>query len=266
VRLRPFAFALVVLSSIFALPASAQQAPTSTTQNPQAVTVLTQSLNAMGGVAAVSAIQDFTGTGTITYNWANEQVQAPVKVQSMGVNTLRIDSNLNNGTQTWAIDRTAGVFIAPSGTRRTAPFYNLATAGGLTFPALRLVSILQSAATAVTYVGQVARNGSTAYQIHCVLPTSAAAHPGPSLSAFGAFDLFIDATSLLVVSLQETAYSESNFQVTFPHEIDFSNYQTVGGVAVPFAITESIGGQQTWSLSLNSLSFNSGLTEAVFTP
>jgi hypothetical protein len=266
VRLRSFASALAVLWSIFALPTSAQQASTGATQNPQAVALLTQSLNAMGGVAAISAIQDYTGTGTITYNWANQPVQAEAKVQSMGVNTLRIDSNLNNGTQTWAIDGMAGVFIAPSGTRRNAPVYNLAITGGLTFPALRLLSILQSASTSVTYVGQVTRNGSTAYQVHCVLPISPSAPPAPNLPAFGAFDLYIDATSLLVVSLQETAYSETNFQVSFPHEIDFSNYQTVGGVAVPFAITESIGGQQTWSLSLTGLSFNSGLTEAVFTP
>jgi hypothetical protein len=266
VRLRSFAFALAVKWCIFALPASAQQAPTTATQNPQAVALLTQSLNAMGGISAISAIQDYTGTGTITYNWANEPVQAAATVQSMGVNTLRVDSNLNTGTQTWALDRMAGVFIAPSGTRRNASFYNLATAGGLTFPALRLVSILQSTATTVTYVGQVTRNGTTAYQVHCVLPANASTPPAPNLPAFGAFDLFIDATSLLVVSLQETAYAESNFQVSFLHEIDFSNYQTVGGVAVPFAIAESIGGQRTWSLSLSSLSFNSGLTEAVFTP
>jgi hypothetical protein len=264
VSLRSFAFA--VLCCIFAFPTNAQQTSTGVTQNPTAVTLLTQSLNAMGGLAAITAIQDYTGTGTITYNWANQPVSAPATVQSMSVSTFRIDSSLSNGIQTWAIDGMAGVFITPSGSRRNAPFYTLATAGAVTFPALRLMSILQSASTSLTYVGQVTRNGSTAYQVHCVLPVGASAPPAPILPAFGAFDLYIDPTSFLIVSLQEIAYSDTNFQVSFSHEIDFSNYQSVRGVAAPFGITESVGGQETWSLSLTSLSFNSGLTDAVFTP
>ena len=125
--LRSFAFA--VLCCIFAFPTNAQQTSTGVTQNPTAVTLLTQSLNAMGGLAAITAVQDYTGTGTITYNWANQPVSAPATVQSMSVSTFRIDSSLSNGIQTWAIDGMAGVFITPSGSRRNAPFYTLATAG-----------------------------------------------------------------------------------------------------------------------------------------
>ena len=43
------------------------------TKDPQAVALLTQFLNAAGGLSAISSIQDFTGTGTITYNWAAAQ-------------------------------------------------------------------------------------------------------------------------------------------------------------------------------------------------
>lgn len=242
--------------------AHSQQA---TLQNPQALALLTQSLNAAGGSSATSGIQDFTGAGTITYNWANAQVQAPVTVKSMGITTFRVDSSLNSGTQTWAVDGMAGVLISPDGSRRNSAFYNLTIAGSLTIPALRIVSILQSPSTGVSYVGQVTINGSAAYQIHCVLATNSSTSTS-SLPAFGTFDLYLDATSLLVVSIQETAYSESNSQVSLTHELDFSNYQTVEGAVVPFGIVEKIGGQQTWSISLNSLSFNSGLTEAVFTP
>jgi hypothetical protein len=217
-------------------------------------------------LSAITAVQDYTGVGNVTYNWAGAQVQASATVESMGVTTFRIDSSLSNGTRTWAVDNLAGVLIAPDGTRQNSSFYNLATSGSLTLPALRVASILQSTATSIAYVGQVTINGNTAYQIHCVLPANSSAPPAPSLPAFGAFDLFIDSTSFLVDSLQETAYSDANFQISFTHEIDYSNYQAVGGLAAPFGITESVGGQQTWSISLSSLSFNSGLTESVFTP
>jgi hypothetical protein len=235
-------------------------------QDPQAISVLTQSLTAMGGLSAVNGIQDYTETGTITYNWANAPVQAPVTVQSMGVTTFRFDSSLSNGTQTWAVDGMTGVLIAPDGTRQPAAFYNLYTAGSLALPALRVAAVLQSPALNITYIGPVTLNGNATYQIHCVLPSDPSNPLPPGLTAYGTFDLFIDATSLLVDSLQETAYSNSNSQVSFAHEIDFSDYQIVSGVSAPFAITESVGGQQTWTIALTSLSFNSGLTESVFTP
>jgi hypothetical protein len=257
--LKRLAFLFCVL--LIAAPTYAQG-----NQDPQAVAVLTQSLNAAGGASAISAVQDYTGVGNITYNWAGAQVQASATVESMGVTTFRVDSSLSNGTRTWAVDGLSGVLIAPDGTRQPSSFYNLATTGSLTLPALRVASILQSTATSIAYVGQVTINGNTAYQIHCVLPANSSAPPAPSLPAFGAFDLFIDSTSFLVDSLQETAYSDANFQISFTHEIDYSNYQTVGGLAAPFGITETVGGQQTWSISLSSLSFNSGLTESVFTP
>lgn len=257
--LKRMTFLLCILASAVSTQAQAQQ-------DPQAISVLTQSLTAMGGLTAVNGIQDFTETGSITYNWANAPVQAPVTVQSMGVTTFRFDSSLSNGTQTWAVDGMTGVLIAPAGTRQPSAFYNLYTAGSLTLPALRVVAVLQSSSLNITYVGPVTLNGNATYQIHCVLPSNPSNPLPPGLTAYGTFDLYIDATSLLVDSLQETTYSNSNRQVSFAHEIDFSNYQIVSGVSAPFAITESVGGQQTWTMALNSLSFNSGLTESVFTP
>ena len=46
--------------------------------------MLTQALNAAGGTSAVSMIQDFTGTGTITYFWAGQEVSGPVTVRGLG--------------------------------------------------------------------------------------------------------------------------------------------------------------------------------------
>jgi outer membrane lipoprotein-sorting protein len=259
---------LVILSSILFLAFSAhsQQAPTTATKDSQAVSILTQSLNTVGGVSAVSAIQDYTGNGNITYNWAGEQVEASVTVRGMGVSTFRVDSTLSNGTRTWAVDGSTGTLILPDGTRQGSALYNLTTAGSLTLPAVRLASILSNISTSITYVGQVTANGHTSYQIHCVLPGNSSLPATTIAPGYGSFDLFIDSTSFLLVELTETVYSEANLQIALSHEIDFSNYQLIGGVACPYGISESINGQQTWSITLSSLSFNAGLTETTFTP
>ena len=69
---------------------------------------------------------------------------------------------------------------------------------------------------------------------------------------------FLDPATLLVQELVETAHSDNDYNQTYSHEMDFSNYQKVGNVAVPFDVSEKIAGQTTWSLALSAISFNSG--------
>ena len=244
----------------------AQQTSTTATKDPQAVAVLTQSLNAVGGLAAVTAIQDYTGTGNITYNWAGEQVQAPVTVRGMGISNFRVDSTLPNGTRTFAAGGYSGVLIAPDGSRQPTSAYNLFTAGSLTFPYVRIAATLADSTTSISFVGTVSVNGQSVYQIHFVPALDPAIATNSTLQGLGAFDLYVDPPSLLVTELVETIYSGSNFRTKLSHEIDFANYQTAGTVRVPFIITETVNGQQTWSITLSSMTFDSGLTTAEFNP
>ena len=64
-----------ILAFLLTTAAAQTTAPTSgpAAKDPQALTILNASLNASGGLAAISSIQDFTGTGNITYYWAGEQ-------------------------------------------------------------------------------------------------------------------------------------------------------------------------------------------------
>jgi hypothetical protein len=242
----------------------AQQASTTALKNPQAVSILTQSLNAAGGLSAISGIQDYTGMGTITYNWPGEQASVPVTVRGMGIGNFRIDASLPGGARTWAASNYSGVLITPDGTRQSGFGSSLFTAGSLTLPYIRIASVLTDTTTSVSLVGTVSINGQQAYQIHLVPaldPSMTANSPSQEL---GAFELYIDPSSFLVTELVETANPSS--RTTFLHEIDFSNYQAAGNIHAPFTISEKVNGQQTWSIVLNSLAFNSGLTIAEFNP
>ena len=254
-----------ILSSAVAFGQS--QSGTAPTQDPQAVAILTQTLNAVGGLSAISAIQDYTGTGNITYFWASEPVQAAVTVQGMGLGDYRLDASLEQGIQTWACaDGLAGILITPSGASQSAPFYNLATEGSRTLPYIRIAAELADNSTSINYIGLVSTSGGQAYQVHFAQATPAAMPTGVSVQRYGEFDLYIDPKSFLIVKLTESLRSDTNLNTTYPHEIDFSNYQPVGSILAPFTISERINKQQTWSITLSTLSFNSGLTEEVFTP
>jgi hypothetical protein len=262
--LKPLAFAFFIFGFAAATYAQAV-ASQAVTKDPQAVALLTQSLNAAGGLSAIGSIQDFTGTGTITYNWAGEPVQAPVTVRGMGISNFRLDASLPNGTRTLAVSGYSGVLITPDGTRTSLGYYNFATVGSMTIPNVRIAAALTDSTTSISYLGAVSFNGGQAIQIHFAAndPNFAGVS---SLSSLGTFDLYVDPTSSLVIALTETGHSDSNFTSVYMHEIDFSNYQASGNVVAPYTITEKIGGQATWSITLSSVSFNSGLTASTFTP
>jgi hypothetical protein len=258
---------LLVLAGICALAfsTSAQQTSTTVTKDPQAVALLIQSLKAVGGSSLVAAVQDFTGTGNITYNWAGEQVQGPVTVRGMGTDNFRLDATLPDGIRTWAVSGSSEVLITPDGNRALSGSYNFMNSGSLTLPAVRIAAILSDTTTTISYVGPVTFNSEAAIQIH-VVPLILSPPNTSSLVGLGAYDLYLSPSSSLVTGLVETWHSESNFTITYTHELDFSNYQLSGIVVAPAMIAEKIGGQPTWSIVLGSISCNNGLTDLIFTP
>lgn len=259
---------VLLLFGVFVISASkAQTATQPVTRDPQALTILNNSISAVGGLSAVGNIQDYTGTGNMTFYWANDPVQAQVTVRGMGTGYYRCDASLPNGTRTWAVAQFSGVLINPDGSRVPSASVNLATAGSLTLPYLRLASILMDSTTSISYGGPITTaTGSQVYDIHFAPNLFGSNSTPPGLTGVGSFDLYIDPTSSLVVAFIENAHLDSNFQQTIQHEIDFSNYQQISGALVPMTITERVSGQETWSIQLSSLSFNSGLTAQTFTP
>src|SRR5579862_7752056 len=149
-------------------PTYAQGTTPAVTKDAQAVALLSQSLSAAGGLSAINSIQDFTGTGNVTYNWAGESVQAPVMVRGMGVPNFRLDASLSNGTRTWAVSGYAAILITPDGNRTPLGSYNLMTAGSMTIPYIRIASILGDTTTSISYVGVAPFNGGQAIQVHFV--------------------------------------------------------------------------------------------------
>ncbi len=65
----------------------------------QAISIINQTLAAGGGAALLSTIQDFTGTGSITYYW-DPQVNGSMTVKGRGLGQFRIDATLPNGRRT----------------------------------------------------------------------------------------------------------------------------------------------------------------------
>ena len=268
--MKPLAKLLLTCLSIFlATFVAAQQPLTPTTQpsqrDPQALAVLQGCLSEGGGAQAFEGIQDFLASGTISYHWAGQDVVGSVTAQGKGLTEFRLDSVLSQGTRSFKVVGTAGSITTEDGKTIAISYFSLMTAANLTFPGARVTDVLNNSATTVQYVGLVPIEAAQAYQVHVAPPIDPSLSPPSGATQFGSFDLYVDPTTYQVLELSESIWPVSNNQ-PLRHEIRYSAYRSAGSVVVPYGISEFINGQETWSMSLSSISFNNSPSDSLFKP
>ena len=254
-RFRLLSCFLLLNSSVWAqTTASPQQVPTTQAiRDPQALSVLNQALTAAGGVSAIAAITDYTATGTITYN-NNSLEQGSMTLQGLGLIAFRLDANLPAGVRSLAISDGEITQKAEDGTiskpLTQAPMYP----GSFVLPYLHLANALQIPPFRISYQGLVQIDGHSAHAVRVqrLLP--------PNFGiAFQTRDFFVDASTFQVLMTREMTDSRAGAR-----QVHYSDYRPIGGVLVPFSIIEELGFQQTLTIHLEQISFDTGLQETAF--
>jgi len=240
-----------------------QLATTTATRDPHAVTLLTQALNVAGSTATVSAIQDFTATGNVTYYW-NESALGTVTVKGRGLRQSRIDASGKSGVQSWVINNDKAFQKSPDGSILPLPTQNTVRPVSATFPLLELFSVIQDTTVSVSDGGLVTQNGHQVHDIQIQKTFPANSDPVGYLSKISKAHIFVDANDLTILSIKDTVYPRNGGPGEYTHEMQFSSYQTVNGVLVPFTVTELVAGQRTAIFQFNQISFNTGLTDSDF--
>jgi len=253
------------LTLVTARPSATQQTSTTAAQrDPQAIAVITKVLNAAGGVSALAAIQDYTGSGTVTYNWADSPVQGNVTVKGRGLAQFRLDATLHEGVHSWVVNNGTALQKLPDGSITPMPYPFTIKAAGVSFPFAQLVVAMQDTSWSISYVGLATHNGQQAYDIGIQKIIPQKSDPSGFQGSVTKADFFIDPNTFSILSVQDRAYPKYGEAGSSPHEMQFSNYQTVSGILVPFNMTDFIAGQQTTTIQLSQFTFNSGLTDADF--
>lgn len=248
-------------SFLVSLPLVAQQA---VQRDPQALTILSQYVQASGVLQTITATQDYTESGNVTFNWAGKQVQGTVVTKGRGATQFRMDAQTAEGNQTWIVDGLSGIVVTVDGKTHDLAPYNLKNAGSLTLPVIRIAAALNNPTTSLRYMGQVTENGALAYQIRVTPPVEKGLAVIPRLKGPGIIDLFLDTKTYQLIAEVEMFHGDRNVAQTYSEELDFSNYQATNGVLVPLTVVEKVSGQQTWSIALSNVTFNTGLTDADF--
>jgi hypothetical protein len=263
VRLRSFAFALAVPCCIFALPASAQQASTTATQNPQAVALATNSIAVLSGTVQVA---DVTLTGTATRVAGSDTGSGTVTLKALGTSNSRMDLSLSDGT--FSEMRTAqsgapqGQWLATNGSYNNMATHNCFTDAAWFFPALSILSQLSNPNLIATYVGPETKAGVGVY--HLRLSIQSPTDPTGLLQQLSTEDVYLSASTYLPVALVFQTHPDNDALTNILVEIDFSDYQAVNGVQIPFSIQKFLNGSLHLEITIQSATLNSGLAVSAF--
>jgi hypothetical protein len=191
--------------------------------------------------------------------------QGQLTVKSRGQSEFRIDSILPEGTWSFIVKSGSGELSLPNGTVDRIALQNTLNVGDLTLPILQLDRALSDSSTSIIDLGTVQFQSGSARQIRIQRTISSDLKAGV-LSKLTQRDYFFDPSSYFLLEVRDMLHPNHDaLNGASPHVVRFSQYQPVNGIAVPFSITETIDGQQTWSMQLSSIAFNSSLSDSDFT-
>ncbi len=231
--------------------------------DPQAVAFAAQSITAITGG---TGINDATLTGIVTWTIASDTETGSVTLLALGTGESRVDLVLPNGTRTEIRDASTGTaqgkWLDQSGASGFSAPENCMTDAVWFFPALG--SLAAGPNVVLSYIGQESRNGGTVQHLQSYVYQTNPLGVSPSPQQLSTMDIYLDATTLLPVGVTFNAHPDDSPTIDIPIEIDFANYQIIGGLNIPTHIQKYFQGTLIADLAISSAAFNTGISLSSF--
>lgn len=204
------------------------------------------------------------GSGTLTSTAFNSSGGITPENATLWLRTqgYRLDVQIAKGTRSMRLDGAYGAVQHADGQVKAMDARDAVT-GVLAFPMLMEVGF-PAASVMLIDQGMVTVDGSTLHRISIESPW-----PGNLVDASGnplttVTDLYFDPqTHLLIKSAYATVGSKATSE-RYLCVITYGDYQAVNGMQIPFLYQESLNGQLLWTLQLNQVQLNQGLSQSEF--
>ncbi len=221
---------------------------------------------ALKATTSGQTLKDVTLTGQATWS-AGDQENGAVTLKALGTGESRMDIVLSGGTRTEIRDASAGFpqgkWLNPDGTSGQFAGHNTMTDAVWFFPALGALGGGQN--IVLKYVGLESRNGEPVQHLQSYvfqqISNTAIASPLQQLSTM---DFYLDAVTFLPVSVSLKTHPDNNAAINLLTEVDFANYQSIGGFNVPTHIQRYQQGTLMLDVSISDATFNTGIPIAAF--
>lgn len=260
-RLVPSVFLLAFALSTLAQQSSTPTAPLQSTRDAQAVTVVQQSIMAMGGAAALGQVQNSVVTATIvnpavqesapqgtteTFTWT--YAGSEFRLEDSGTTGAHVLVSSGGSPQDYHDG--AWYVVSPISVRTNLPYH---------VPALALFGETQNPGYSFVFIGSTTINGKTATHIQTRDDSDTTGH------LFTPQDWYFDPATALPLRVEYQIPMSLNPSDSFRASIDFSNFQAVSGVLIPFQLSIAEGPVSMTS-TVTSAVFNTAVNSSVFAP
>ena len=249
---------LTSLPLLFSLLGVAQQPPVS--KDPNAIAIIQQSLSAMGGGQNFTDVQA-TGTTTLYGDTGNQSY--PITLMATGRTNIRTTVQHENGPRVYVTDGTTACVDGAMAQNISDMQFDMYARRIDFVPVLSLLREYGADNMQVQYAGS-ATVGSSTVDVVALSFMPTAAPPGFNGYAATQRLFYIDRATLLVTKMQFVTVIDSGAVQGPTTEIYFSQYQMIGGFAVPMLQSTYADGRLAQDLALDSASFNSGLDASNF--
>jgi hypothetical protein len=237
---------------------TSQQAPApQATRDPQAVAALQQAVAAMG--AALPS--DSVATGSVIVVAGTETDQGTIRILTRGTDQTLEQTDTPQAVRTEVFSQ--GQASETVGTAATPfPLERAATAQCRDFPLPYLLALLNNSEESLTFVG-TEQLGVSALHVRAT-NTYASQKRQQFLADFSTTDLWIDAKTFLPLKVAHVQRDGGGSAPRTRMEIFFTDYQSTGGVLYPRTIRKSWNGTPWMTITVQTVSYNTGLTDANF--
>ena len=224
----------------------------------QAIALLQTSVRAMGGTVP----SDSVASGNVLIVEGSLTSSGTVRILTRGTNQTSIQFQTTNVN--WSVNYSSGQANRVDATGTTVlPLELSASSQSHYFPFPLLSGLLSNPDISLQYVGQESLDSSLTNHIR-VQNTFASSPSLQFLSDFTTADIWLDASTTLPLRISLTRRNGGGSSPRIAISLSFSNYKTIADVLYPFSIQEFLSGTLWATTSIQSVSFNNGLTDSSF--
>lgn len=235
-------------------------------QQPNAVALASSALRTLTGGTAIADV-----TLNTTVNWfEGSAVTGTMVLEARGTSQSRteISAGASRRTQVRNFDSdgaASGIWFGSDGVKHPIAFHNCWTEASWFFPALGALASASQPNITVTYVGHETRYGSSVEHLR-FWQTVRTARPAEKalIQKLSTIDLYLDSVLLVPLGLTFNSHPDNDASLDLPTEIRFADYRVVNGVRLPFRIQKLLNGGLLLDVTVQSATFNSGLTDTLF--
>jgi len=244
-------FLAPLLFAVTYLPAQTSQ------RDVQAITQLTQAVTALGILPT-----DAVSTGTVTISAGGSEVQGAYRLLARG--TTQTAEHFVVGNVDKQIIASNYQAIQRDGDSVVAKSLELATTAlSFDFPLTYLNAVLTDTDYNVQSLGQETVNGRVTNRLR-IWKNFSDISQGQRFASLSGRIVWLDAQTFLPVKASWIRRGATGAVPSTRVDVFLNDYRAVNGVVVPFSVQQSLNGTPWATLTIQSVSFNNGLTDSDF--